>query len=286
MWVGFEVDRDTDEIYNRGYMTSDFKLWTMGFLFLLIFSQILFIFAYPEEIIIPTDTVLSIALVMIGYLWFQELQDRYKLQIFNNTLRKVQEDLKEAQIDTITTLVLTEEAKDPYVQGHSGRVAHYSMLMAREMGLSEKRQKIIETSSILHDIGKIGISDDILNKASKLDEDEWKMIKQHPQKAVEILSPLKFLEAEKNIIMHHHERYDGAGYPDGLKAEKIPLEARIMAVADTFDAMNSARPYRAPLAREEIRSELKRVAGLQLDYSVVTIFLDMLDKNPELWEKE
>ena len=145
---------------------------------------------------------------------------------------------------------------------------------------------IIERAGILHDIGKLGITDDILKKPGKLNDEEWEIMKRHSQKSVEILKPLEFLFREKEIILHHHERYDGRGYPDGIKGEQIPLGARIMAVADTFDAMNSERPYRKSLPKDAIISELKRVSGSQLDSSVVTTFLNLLEKNPNLWERD
>ena len=127
--------------------------------------------------------------------------------------------------------------------------------------------------------------DEILKKPDKLNDEEWKIMKRHPQGSIDILEPLEFLSQEKEIILHHHERYDGGGYPSGLKGEDIPLGARIMAVADTFDAMNSERPYRKSLPEEVIISELKRVSGSQLDSAIVSIFLNLLKKKPDLWER-
>jgi len=127
---------------------------------------------------------------------------------------------------------------------------------------------------------------EILNKPGKLDEEEWKIMKSHPQRALEILEPLGFLAAEKEIILHHHERYTGGGYPEGIKGETIPLGARIMAVADTFDAMNSARSYRAALSKDAILTELERVSGSQLDPQAVKTFLELLRKNPNFWKRD
>ena len=130
------------------------------------------------------------------------------------------------------------------------------------------------------------VSDSILNKPSSLSDGEWIVIKRHPQVGVEILEPLGYLQEEKKIIYHHHERYDGKGYPDGLKGENIPLGSRIIAVADTFDAMNSERPYRKRLPEEYILSELKKASGNQLDPNITSVFLSLLKQKPSLWARE
>ena len=164
--------------------------------------------------------------------------------MLNVKLMDMQKKLVENEINIISTLVLTEEAKDPYVKGHSKKVAELCVMISKEMKFGTVKQEIIYRAGILHDLGKLGIVDAILNKPGSLNDDEWSIMKKHPIRAVEILSPLTFLFEEKEIILHHHERYNGKGYPGGFKGEKIPLGSRIMAVADTFDAMNSARAYR------------------------------------------
>ena len=268
------------------YLSNTFKLWIMVFIFLLIFLHLYALIVYPVHKLISTEFILSLVLALVGYIWIQEIKDRHRLLQLNEALIKAQVHLERAEIDTIAALILIEEAKDPYVRGHSKRVSEFCLKIAREMGFSEERQKIIERAGILHDIGKLGIADSILQKPGKLDDEEWEIMKKHPRHAVEILEPLKFLVEEKKIVTHHHERYDGNGYPDGLKGEEIPMEARIMAVADTFDAMNSARAYRKALSRDAILSELKRVSGIQLDTSVVDVFLKLLKEDPGLWEKD
>ena len=165
-------------------------------------------------------------------------------------------------------------------------VEKYCLCIAKAMHLPESEKKIIERAAILHDIGKVGIVDAILKKPGKLDDEEWKIMKEHPATAIKILEPLKFLEKEKGIILHHHEKYGGGGYPDGIKGEDIPLRARIMAVADTFDAMNSRRSYRNALPKDAIISELKKVSGFQLDPDVVNAFLKLLQNDPNLWERD
>jgi len=186
--------------------------------------------------------------------------------------------LKESEIDTIMSLVLSQEAKDRYTHGHSGRVTRYSVEIAKELGLPQEEIEVINKAGKLHDIGKIGIRDEILFYKGRLNKEQYDIIKTHPIKGVDIVEPLKFLKKEKKIIRHHHEHYDGGGYPDGLKAEKIPLGARIMAVADAFDAMKSTRPYKKPFSKEEIISEFKNNSGTQFDPKIVDIFLKIIDR--------
>lgn len=268
------------------FLTEKFKLWVVAIIFSLICFHLYSIIAYPDTEIISSEMFLSIVLVLVGYIWMQELRDRNRLELLNKALIKTQEQLKHAEIDTITTLILTEEAKDHYVRGHSRRVAECALAIAQEMGFSEGRQKVVKRAGMLHDLGKIGIIDSILKKPDKLNDEEWKVMKEHPKRAIEILEPLKFLSAEKGIILHHHERLDGKGYPDGIKSDEIPLGARIMAVADTFDAMNSERAYRKPLPRNAIISELKKSSGSQLDPAIVEVFLRLLEKEPRLWKRD
>jgi len=271
---------------NPAFSNNTFKLWIMAVIFYVVFLYLYAISANPERDTIPDEILLSVVLVLVGYVWIQAIRDRDKLLALNKALLETQEQLEREEINTIAALILTEEAKDPYMRGHSNRVATYALAIAREMGLSGKRQKIVERSAILHDVGKIGIKDDILKKFGELSPQERETMKEHSRKAFEILRPLKFLPEEKEIILHHHESFDGAGYPGGLKGEEIPLEARILAAADSFDAMNSARAYRKPLPKEEIVSEFKKASGKQFDPSVVNVFLDVLDKNPDLWERD
>jgi len=271
---------------DRTFLSNTFKLWIVAVIFLIIFLHLYATMAYPKTVIVSSEIILGTVLALIAYLWVQELRDRYRLQSLNRALIVAQERLQEAEIDTIAVLILTEEAKDPYVRGHTKRVSQYALAIAKAMGLPEEEQKIIERAGILHDLGKIGIVDSILNKPGKLDDEEWKIMKGHPQRGLEILEPLKFLPTEKEIILHHHERYAGGGYPEGIKGEEISIGARIMAVADTFDAMNSARPYRKPLSKDTILAELEKVSGVQLDPTVVKVFLELLQKNPHFWERD
>jgi HD-GYP domain-containing protein (c-di-GMP phosphodiesterase class II) len=181
-------------------------------------------------------------------------------------------NLERFVINMVKSLVFAIEAKDEYTRGHSERVCRYSLLMADRMGLNEERKKALQWASILHDSGKIGIPESILNKPWHLNDEEYQVVKNHPVKGHTILEPLEQLASSLPGILHHHERYDGKGYPGGLKGEEIPLDARIIAVADTFDAMTSDRAYRRGKSQAEALEEIKKVAGSQLDPELVKVF--------------
>jgi response regulator RpfG family c-di-GMP phosphodiesterase len=180
--------------------------------------------------------------------------------------------LERAFQETVTSLVVTLEARDGYTEGHSLRVAGYTTVIAEGMGLPPAMREQIRTASLLHDLGKVGVRDAILNKPGSLTPEEWAAMRQHPVLGWRILSPLGFLAAEAQSVKHHHERFDGKGYPDGLAGEAIPLPARIIAVADAFDAMTTARPYRPPMPPAEALAELRRKAGTQFDPRPVEAF--------------
>ena len=168
------------------------------------------------------------------------------------------------------------EAKDPYTHGHSDRVSVYSKLIASAMGLPEPDVKRIGHGGLMHDIGKIGIRNTDLNKAQKLTPEEYVMFKSHPIQGRRIIEPVAFLSHLVPCVYCHHEAWDGSGYPEGLVGEAIPLEARIMAVADSYDAMTSNRPYRKALPHEIAVAEFKRCSGRQFDPEVVKAFLDAI----------
>ena len=146
-------------------------------------------------------------------------------------------------ISMIFALAATVDAKDHYTYGHSRKVSQYAVAMAQEMNLPPEKIGVIRTAGLLHDIGKIGIPDSILNKDGMLDEQEWRQIRSHPEMGVEILRYVAELSNSLPIILNHHEHYDGSGYPAGLKGKEIPLEARLLSIADAYDAMTSLRPY-------------------------------------------
>ena len=166
--------------------------------------------------------------------------------------------------------------KDSATYEHCVRVSRGARLLARAAGLDELEQKTVEFAGLFHDIGKIGVPDEILLKPGKLTDDEFKIMKTHPEKSVQILTPLSGVEFYKNLlpgVLYHHERFDGRGYPAGVKGEDIPLAARVILVADTFDAMTADRVYRKGLAPEVAYQELKDCAGTQFDPDLVKIYL-------------
>lgn len=185
-------------------------------------------------------------------------------------------DLEELFLGTVKSLSSAIDAKSPWTAGHSERVTRYAIQIGKEMGLSEKELKDLELAGLLHDVGKIGTYDVILDKPDKLSNEEQDLIKQHPVKGAEILSPIRQLKEIIPAIRHHQEFYDGTGYPDGLKGEAIPLFARIIGVADTVDAMGADRPYRKGKPMDAITAELNRCSGAQFDPKVVEAFLNTL----------
>ncbi len=184
------------------------------------------------------------------------------------------EDLHVNYFNTVHALMLAEEARDPYTRGHTERVTKYALAIARELNLSEAEREILRYAAEVHDIGKIGIPDMILAKPGRLTPAERAVIELHPIKGEDMLEPLDFLKAALPAVRHHHERYDGTGYPDGLEKEKIPLLARILSCADAFDAMTSERPYRCrKLSVEEAIQEIKNNVGSQFDPHIVNTFI-------------
>ncbi len=190
-------------------------------------------------------------------------------------LSAANEDLRRLFTGSIKALAQALEAKDEYTQGHSARVAEESVNIARYLSLSDAEVQRVWLAGYLHDIGKIGIRETVLNKPGKLDEEEWNLIQQHPVVAGKILGPIPELSDIIDIIVHHHERYDGSGYPDGLDGSSIPLGARILSVADAYDALTSRRPYRDALASEEAHRILEAAAGTQFDPVIARAFLDL-----------
>jgi len=204
---------------------------------------------------------------------------------FLNMLKDLNTSHKELKLlyhDLITAFSIAIDAKSPWTLGHSERVTEYSVLIAKEMGLVDGEIGILNTAGLLHDIGKIGTFDMILDKPEELSGFESTLVKQHPLKGEDILRPIHGLEKVLPIIRSHHEKFDGSGYPDGLKGSSIPLLARILCVADSYDAMISNRPYRFALGKDYAISELRKCSGTQFDNNVITAFMNVLGNGGEI----
>jgi diguanylate cyclase (GGDEF)-like protein len=180
-------------------------------------------------------------------------------------------------LSTTYALVSTVEAKDPYTYGHSRKVNTHAVALAEAIGLSPEEVSRVSTAALLHDIGKIGVPDKVLNKQGKLNKEDWEAIKSHPRLGATIVGNIPNLVPCVSTILHHHERWDGSGYPEGLKGEQISVEARILAIADAFDAMSAARPYRRALCGEKVLGELRRGAGSQFDPQLVEVFIGIVE---------
>ena len=197
----------------------------------------------------------------------------------NLELKKSKEDLERAYLESIEALRYTVEAKDRYTRGHSDRVSEYSILIGQKIGLPQEELKKLRIGGLFHDIGKIGVPDSILLKTERLTDEEYSEIKNHPSIGKHILSSASIFSDIIPIVYHHHEKYDGTGYPGKLKGEEIPLLARIAAIADTFDAMTSKRSYRDALSIDVAKNEIKRCSGTQFDPELVDAFMELFETN-------
>ena len=182
----------------------------------------------------------------------------------------------------LATLSRAIEARDPYTRGHSDRVTEIAEAIARRLGWSEERLALLQLGGPLHDIGKLGVSEEVLAKPGRLDEGELDEIREHPKLGARLLLRVAAFRAAIPYVLFHHERWDGKGYPTGRAGEEIPLEARVLAVADAFDAMTSDRPYRRALEQREAVAEVARCAGTQFDPEIVRVFLELFAEPAEL----
>ena len=176
----------------------------------------------------------------------------------------------------VMALAAAIEAKDSYTHGHSTKVMEYAVKISMEIGLSDEEIETIRYAGLLHDIGKIGIKDVILSKQGKLTEEELHELHKHPEYGANIMERVEMLKEIAPLTLYHHEKYDGSGYPLGLRGNQIPLGARILAVADTFDAMIADRPYRKAFPFSHVQKEMQKAAGTQLDPEIVNIFFEIL----------
>jgi len=191
---------------------------------------------------------------------------------------RLYEELKESYLQTLTALANAVEARDIYTRGHTERVCSMAQSLCREMGWNEEKLWEVKMGGILHDIGKIGVPDAILNKAEALTPDEFEIMKQHPICGAKILEGISFLAPAVPYVLYHHERFDGKGYPYGLRNDQIPIQGRLMAVVDTFDAMTSDRPYRKAKSFKMVLKEIRECAGTQFDPHIAELFLNAWEK--------
>ncbi len=192
---------------------------------------------------------------------------------------KLYMDMQKEHLNIIQALASAVEARDPYTEKHSKRMAEYAVATARELGFSMHDTQVLHYAAILHDIGKIGVKDYILSKPGNLTKEEQKKMQEHSQIGADIVARIDSFKEASKLVYYHHERYNGKGYPEGLEGEKIPLGAKIIAVADAYDAMTSRRPYRKAYPKEEAIAELKKNMGIQFDERVVKAFLKVIEKD-------
>ena len=195
------------------------------------------------------------------------------------TISKMNDDLQKAYIDSIEILRHTVEAKDPYTKGHSDRVSEYAVLLGKKLNLSDEDIEKLRIGGLFHDIGKIGIPDSILLKESNLADEEYTKIKEHPIIGYNMLQHATMFKNILDIVKHHHERFDGNGYPDKLAGSNIPYLARLTSIVDSFDAMTSRRSYRDSLPMDVVKSEILQNLGSQFDPEIGIVFLDILDND-------
>jgi len=268
-------------------LTSSFKIWLVGLIFFLVFFHLFNVFALPQTSILSEKLILGVVVALMAYLWIQEVSDRHRLEMINSELQAIEKRQQEAEIDMMSALILMEEAKNPVLHGHSQRVLLICQALANALGLPPANREVVRRACILHDLGKLAMPESIAGKRyAELSESEKAVIRSHPERAAKILEPLRFLAREKKIILHHHERFDGKGYPYGLKGEVIPLESRMIAVADLFDALNTSRLVQGDGSQEVVIEELRKFSGTRLDGRLVNQLLTVLERNPNLWKRE
>ena len=219
----------------------------------------------------------------------KSVEQMREIKKINTKLENTYEKLEKAYRESIQTIRYTVEAKDTYTRGHSDRVSEYSVLIGEKLGMSKEDIRRLQIGGLFHDVGKIGVPDNILQKNDKLTDDEYSEIKNHPTIGAQILSTASIFQDIIPIVKYHHERYDGKGYPCRLKGKDIPYLARITAVADAFDAMTSKRVYRDSLSIDVVISEIEKNKGTQFDPEIADVFLDILkndyDKIEEIRNK-
>jgi putative nucleotidyltransferase with HDIG domain len=225
-----------------------------------------------EQVGLAALVLLTGVLFTFQYLLRELLRSQHRAEALDQRTHQ----LASLQLGTMSALLHTLDLRDRMTARHSAAVAHYARQMARELGLSERDQELVHTAGLLHDIGKFAFPDHILKAATKLSDADWQIIKTHPYQGARIASQIEGYGPVSDIILAHHERIDGGGYPRKLKGEEIPLLSRIISVADTYDVMTARDSYRKPVSSMEAIQELRRVSGTQLDGRVVEVFIELL----------
>ena len=250
------------------YICPTFRITPFVFVFLTT-SLLLTIETPEDQALVSTISELEV------------LQRALKASVDKKTLeaRERREKLERLTSQMTHTMAATIDAKDHYTSGHSARVARYAKMLAQKKGLGPEKCQQIFMMGILHDIGKVGVSSKIINKAGRLTDQEFAQMKSHPAIGSSILEKVSLLPELKTGARWHHERIDGRGYPDGLKGEQIPLEAKIIAVADAYDAMTSSRSYRQPMEQAAVREQIANGAGTQFDAEIAKLMLELIDED-------
>ena len=213
--------------------------------------------------------------------------NKNRVETYSSILDDLKNDIDEKDIELVTsvkTLIGVINARDKYTYGHSERVVLYSRLLSEKLNLSIEDKNNLIQGSYMHDIGKINISKEILLKQMPLTNEEWNILKGHPEEGIEIIKSVKSLEKIIPIIKHHHEKIDGTGYPDKLKGDEIPYLARVLSVVDSFDAMTSNRPYNKRRSYEEAIGELRKFSGTQFDPYIAEKFIEVIEENKEKFD--
>ncbi|MFA5350559.1 MAG: HD-GYP domain-containing protein [Candidatus Omnitrophota bacterium] len=279
--LGIDIDAGDVYLAEKGLLHRGIFVLLMGIVFSLLLGSI-----FSIRIISPVKKLIDgtrhIAEGDLNYRVKVPSQDEIgQLALsFNNmaaSLADAREKLHDYFYRMVQAMVRSLEAKDPYTRGHSDRVSELSYNVAIKMGIAPKEAELLKKAAQMHDIGKLGIHDDILNKKSSLSEGEWDLVRKHPEVGEEILKPV-FLDPQMlSVIRSHHERYDGSGYPDGLKADDTTISAQIVSVADAYDAMTSSRSYHAAMAKEEALEKIKAGSGTQFNPAVVQAIIKVLE---------
>lgn len=271
----------------RSGKIKDYLLIVIGLLLAMVGAAIETVLVY--FMIYTSGIFLGVGLLLL--LLFAIIETIKNIRDMENQRQTEQFEKRRKQTEAVSlqliqTLSVMIEAKDEYTKGHSCRVAEYSSRIAKELGWSDEEAENLRNAAYLHDIGKIGVPDAILNKPSKLLDAEYEIIKKHTTVGADILKNITLIQHVEEVARYHHERYDGSGYPEGLCGENIPIHARIVAVADSYDAMNSKRIYRNLLPRETIRNEILRNKGIQFDPDIADAFLRLFDENRMLSDED